>query len=110
MKDLKHTPAPWKIQENEIVPKMGAIETELRIVDRMGIVATIYKFAGKNQPENHRIEAVANAKIIASAPELLEACIEALNTLRYMTTDQYLRGEDKPVRDKLKNAIKKATE
>lgn len=42
----------------------------------------------------------ANAKLIAAAPELLEACIEAL---RFVDVEE-------PAYDKLRSAIKKATE
>lgn len=52
----------------------------------------------------------ANAKLIAAAPELLQACVNALDKLRYMTTDQFQTGEDIAVRKELAQAIKKATE
>lgn len=66
MKDLKHTPAPW-IFSGETASLFGHIKIgkhELTI----------------NTPAESR-ERIANAKLIASSPELLEALIEQATDL-----------------------------
>ena len=60
MKNTKHTPAPWKIQS----PKMT--EQRLWLIGEDGVIA---KIGGVKSPE----EIEANARLIAAAPELLEA-------------------------------------
>ena len=57
----KHTPGPWKVRST------GEVGTERKLV------AVIYPIETSKQREN-----IANAHLIASAPELLEACREAL--------------------------------
>lgn len=50
----------------------------------------------------------SNAHLIASAPDLLEACKVALDTLEKMTTADFEIGHDRLIRDMLKTAIAKA--
>jgi len=52
-------------------------------------------------------EAVANAKLIAAAPELLAACIKAVGPKRHAGTCHCL---DCDAQDSMRAAIKKATE
>ena len=54
----KYTPAPWKAGSKSV----SAPETD----DRLGLDVRIY---GGNRQDN-----AANARLIAAAPELLEAC------------------------------------
>jgi len=55
-------------------------------------------------------EAWANAHLMAAAPDLLEAAKFALESLENMFTSDFANGGDRPVRDALEAAIKKATE
>ena len=50
----------------------------------------------------------ANSKLIAAAPEMLEALRFTLAQLENMTTDAFSKGADKPIRDMARAAIAKA--
>lgn len=88
----KHTPAPWAVTSNannQLSCFIHGAESELiSIVDNE-----------------------ANAKLIAAAPELLQALKHLLNTCNEQLTEDCLENED--VAEALQNAeniIKKATE
>jgi len=59
---MKHTPSPWT-----------NIGTEIRQKNTSLILANVYKHLEANQPTEER---KANAKLMAAAPELLDALIE----------------------------------
>ena len=66
--EIKHTPGPWKADcANEIVPDIESPEPHQHI-------ACAYDF------KRDKDEAKANARLIASAPELLEA-LETISNL-----------------------------
>lgn len=89
-----HTPGPWRISQNVsrhvIGPKGGVVTCGELTWDGPGSTAI----------------ADANARLIAAAPELLEA-------LRTLAVEEY-RDDDDPIlgaaRDKARAAIAKATE
>lgn len=64
---MKHTPAPWKADEENCADGLNIQDTEGR---RIAFTATI-----RNPDYTPLItdEAIANARLIAAAPELLEA-------------------------------------
>lgn len=62
----KHTPAPWKVQEPRHFPNRE--NTHLFIVSNNTLVSIMPEL------QNDRLnESAANARLIAAAPELLEA-------------------------------------
>lgn len=93
--ETKHTPAPWTVTGNEI-----------RVLNGVPmLLATV------NNSEGAKINgynAEANAKLIAAAPELLEALKLAYDLLEEHQGEAkwYLRGHY----NKINAAIKKATE
>lgn len=88
----EHTPGPWYIEENSFVVKKHA-----------GQIITITA-ALDGRIDN--IERAANAKLIAAAPELLEACKLAL----WVMEKNEAQGMDYGVEKiQLQNAITKAT-
>lgn len=102
----KHTPAPWKYQviKNKIIVK---IKENLSLT-----IGNIYE-DDCNCPSCCKVEEHANAKLIAAAPELLEALQEYVNNeergIRY--ANKY--GIPHQVSEKYrlaKAAIKKATD
>lgn len=62
-------------------------------------------------------EQIANAKLIAAAPELLEACLKAINIVKlWVASDLYVEASNigemqalKEMENLINNAIKKAT-
>lgn len=122
MKELKHTPGPWKAERELIKAPMGRMnfaefttkEGYQPILDRserwltMGIQPWV-QFPPLEWTEMQE----ANAKLIAAAPELLEALI----LIEKRTTDLMYRLIDSPGEvdnditiKKVREAIKKATE
>jgi hypothetical protein len=95
----KHTPAPWSFY-----PKYEG-EHSVAIVKDMLAVAEIIGSEG-SEGQISKQTALANAKLIAAAPELLEALTEFLND----HTKGYRNPPLTKVHQKAKAAIKKATE
>lgn len=102
MKDLKHTPAPW------ITTEFGDIEAK-----DTHICTINQSMLGNKYPElTTHLEATANAKLIASAPELLEALTELADEVQKQCSigsdPRFLTMLEKW--QKSQQAIKKATE
>lgn len=99
---MKHTKGEWKYnisKKNEIqviIPNGKILQLGFIYSDDCGL------------PSCCRVEEHANAKLIAAAPELLEA----LNSLIYENDGTYFVGikGDSQVPEIVYNAIKKATE
>jgi hypothetical protein len=67
--NTKHTPGPWHV---------GMRQAERIVYDKTGWAvanATVY------HGESDRDQVLANARLIAAAPELVDACITALSVL-----------------------------
>ncbi len=68
----QHTPGPWSVED--------PMESELSIVEankpthEWKFIATIYLRQGKDPDEFPHAISEANARLIAAAPDLLEAC------------------------------------
>lgn len=98
MPELKHTPAPWEIRSNKIfIPNTYKCVAVVCVQDAWDNL--------KFQPKED-IEAIANAKLIAAAPELLEA-LKNLTGCMYRSEFKYLGQQ--LFYDKAIEAIKKAT-
>jgi len=69
MKDLKHTPGPWEYQDHKIVSLSSWFVEPNEDYDDPGIRTTVINTIGAMGGND--IE--ADAKLIAAAPELLEA-------------------------------------
>lgn len=96
--NTKHTPAPWNKDLEAIKDVMGRFRIQ---VYRKGLEC-IAVISGKNKKELE-----ANAKLIAAAPELLEALQDLLKQIKYMGHDStvgYLHT------NKAYEILKKATE
>ena len=77
-KNTQHTPGPWELS-NDHKPSPYVI----RQVGRFGGLASV-KFHGFNKTERAREEQTANARLIAAAPDLLEALkVTAWSLLKY---------------------------
>lgn len=96
MSKAKHTPAPWKLDERGNLKEAFIEAIGDGDLTRLDVsVAT---------DDRCRKTALANARIIAAAPDLLAACELAI---------EFLRGKCSlaamPIRDALRSAIGKAT-
>ena len=69
MKQSKHTPGPWVLIDGDRFSKEKVITTTRRIEDSYGCICDMdVYFSGQMG-----VEQEANARLIAAAPELLEA-------------------------------------
>lgn len=99
---MAHTKGPWRIDVHE-----GHQEIENRTVVTVNGGKAVASIARFNPHEVHKDEQKSNAKLIAAAPDLLEACLKVTESeLGCAPSVDYM--------DKLKKiceqAIKKATE
>lgn len=79
MSEIRHTPGPWAFDgDNAVMADVGA---NICTVSMAGDFPCIDDDEGDNRI-NVDIECTANARLIAAAPELLEALTEALQTLQ----------------------------
>ena len=68
--NTKHTPGPWCVNDN------------LYITDEGGITVAAAMVNPNHNGKVQRDIADANARLVASAPDLLDACIEAEDTFQ----------------------------
>lgn len=68
--ETKHTPGPWNIVESNKVDEESHIQTDLKSICRLWI-----QMDGQD---------MANARLIAAAPELLDALKDARNAYQQM--------------------------
>lgn len=97
----KHTEGPWELAKSNN-PDSDQVEDRLVYAEIGGEkfhIAEVYQYQNDN---HHKVggTTLANARLIAAAPELLEAAKYAWDN---MPSGQYM------VRDKLRAAITKAT-
>ena len=100
---MKHTPGPWRAKKH--TEGEPGYEVIIPYVEKEWIEGKVGKIVcemGGNNDEDY-----ANARLIAAAPEMFEAIKFAFDELEDMTTDEFSRGADKAVRDKLLKALAK---
>lgn len=96
---MKHTPGPWKIGEQylgcrDIFAPAPGDEPTIEICSTSGL------------PEEE--DDIANANLIAAAPDLLNTLEWTLEQLNTLTTDAYSKGDDRMIRNRLQETIDKA--
>jgi hypothetical protein len=79
----KHTPGPWSFLEEGRTEEEGNRGRPLTVCGGPGGSEDLVNVYSRDDATVSivREEAIANARLIAAAPELLEACEEALGTL-----------------------------
>ena len=93
MTAAQHTPGPWRIDRQEISASIYGPDNELVVAG---------EFDGWGCPFGCRDEGLSNARLIAAAPELLEALEFAYGH------NLYLLGAEHPIVIKVSAAITKA--
>ena len=86
---MKHTPGSWEVGKNDptcVWSWHKGCETKIANCKYLG-----YDF-GQVIPDETREQAEANARLIAAAPQLLEAC-EAIRALTFGTNSHIAVGE-----------------
>jgi hypothetical protein len=87
--DTKHTPGPWEVQ---------VFDGRIEVVDASGAVVLVFR--------NASAETLANARLIAAAPELLEALRDVLRIAKAASIG--VTGNAKRI-ERAESAIAKAT-
>lgn len=107
--ELKHTPGPWFAEDDDWTDGEDALIT---CESREGMVSVAKVEGGGSESgydSDFSEEQMANAKLIAAAPELLEALQDALYRLDVLISNGQEVYLDVLARDKSKSAIAKAT-
>lgn len=95
----QHTPGPWKVSQSASLSAGRPVKT------RDGQAVALCPAAGLGLPFDQACDqADANARLIAAAPDLLEACKRALDIINKETCGFY--GDDRKI---IESAIAKAT-
>jgi len=96
----KHTPGPWKVNETDYSNAYG-IECE---VNGIGHTVVTDQFCYPNFKKDRDPEKLANAKLIASAPELLEALKGLVNDVKNKPNDTRYATHIKIAEEAIKKA------
>lgn len=95
-----HTPGPWRIDVRPLATR------NLTITGAGKWLATVHEDSGIRTVQVHpgEWESAANARLIAAAPELLEALIDCANQMELV----YQNDLPKPLRNPFTNALIRA--
>lgn len=100
----KHTPAPWAIRYPE------GFKYVIIANGRPAICSINGLYGDLERSEEFESENLANAKLIAAAPDLLQALKEVTDTLESVLISPYCQVPDDGTIEWSRNIIKKATE
>ena len=98
---MTYTPGPWK-QKKTVIGDDYDIAIVANDGDKVSLIAEVYKVVNQS---GRKADVKANARLIAAAPEMLEVCQFALKKLNRMTTDEFSKGGDKEIREKLDRVL-----
>jgi len=107
--DNKFTKGEWKIKHSESKDAFNIIGTITGGRYKIARVPYFLTNAFEKINEREKLESEANAKLIACAPEMLEALKEAIRLLYGTTEFEVIESYRKKV-DDFEQVIKKATE
>ncbi len=110
MKELKHTPGPWRFSPSDF-------EGEFIITGSNELGGSVLPILGRTHNWPHNAE--ANARVMAAAPELLDAAFQAKVRIESLITfiEKHIPNEDASckreiawsIQENLRAAIAKAT-
>ena len=108
----KYTPGPWIVEIDETGDRSGLEGTVIIDTSNDRIVVAETKYDGEDGHSNgaypHISQAEANARLIAAAPELLEAAKRALDRMEHYA-DNLGDADSDVIIEQLTDAIAKAT-
>lgn len=101
-----HTPGPWSVFSNRFRQTLGmnAVTHIFGANGGSALFSHYYAIDDENKPYENWDEVDANARLIAAAPELLEA----LKSARWMLTRDYIDPQKMEIIEKVNSALEKA--
>ena len=112
----KHTPGPWTQKDGCILAGEDHLVCFGHDYDEYGSISAPWKGNGEAQEEAWEQEAAANARLIAAAPDLLAALVEAMGVMRESAEEAgdvplwNIGGNGYLACEQARTAIKKATQ
>lgn len=101
---MKHTPGKWETDKGRLCYCIFARDKN---GNRVALATSDDNIIGGAGSSIRMPEKLANARLIAAAPELLEACKEALRVLKYYSS--FIPGDVfSQIKNNLEQAIAKA--
>jgi hypothetical protein len=101
-RDVKHSPGPWRVSDKFNVWGRGTVSNWAGLTKSVLVANSCVGGLAPDRPTKHECE--ANARLIAAAPELLEACQFALDlSLGNIKGDRY------DLQNRMQEVIRKAT-
>lgn len=108
-KTVGHTPGPWSVPH--FACEKSDVKCDCKYVlcdDYMGAICTVHVADEKNEGDDPPLdEAIANARLIASSPELLEALKAVRDEMRTISPQAFDEFSEE-TKGKLLSAIAKA--
>lgn len=98
-----YTPGPWKVYGSGTD---GKYEIDTISGTKTAPICTIKLGVSKKSYGSE--EGRANAILIATAPEMLDALREVLDTYTHMTSERFRRGDDHDARELMQRVIAQA--
>lgn len=99
-----HTPGPWKVSASALADNANDYAIYVMRDDRRQIIAEAF---GRSDWQ-HTHPSDANARLIAAAPELLEACSTLVQVIEQLVPEPSVRGVADVVLFQARAAIAKA--
>lgn len=109
---MSHTPGPWRLfVPTQAGGALGEKEDRGILADNGGdpvVIGETWLYGPGSNGKKHTLPATANARLIAAAPDLLEACEAALRAFETLNTIAARPFYERPINAKLRAAIEKA--
>lgn len=109
--ETKHTPGPWMVKHSVTKDSFNVVTKKIGCNYKISRCAYLFIDGYPNISQLNKHEAEANAKLIASAPELLQSLNEAKEALEwYMENTKPIENDWQTFHDLGMNVIVKSEE